>query len=90
MNKDTARAYEWALNQNYQSVAARYAKTLAEHIKSAGTMDNPIVIEIKTPWTACCLMQCDLCPVDHDYPACSGKLFDLIRERGMIVKVKEG
>lgn len=26
-------AYEWALEQPYQSVAARYARTLAEYIK---------------------------------------------------------
>jgi len=33
MDKQTRQAYEWALNQNYQSVAARYAKTLAKHIQ---------------------------------------------------------
>ena len=32
MDKDTQTAYEWAKNQNYQSVAARYAKTLANDI----------------------------------------------------------
>lgn len=29
MNAEQQQAYEWAKNQNYQSVAARYAKTLA-------------------------------------------------------------
>ena len=28
MNKEQRQAYEWAKNQNYQSVAARYAKIL--------------------------------------------------------------
>lgn len=32
MNEAQKKAYEWAKNQNYTSVAARYAKTLAELI----------------------------------------------------------
>jgi hypothetical protein len=35
MTNDVKRAYEWALNQNYQSVAAQYARILAEHISAA-------------------------------------------------------
>lgn len=33
MNKEQEIAYQWALNQNYQSVAARYARVLAEYIR---------------------------------------------------------
>lgn len=36
MNDLETRAYKWALQQTYQSVAARYAKVLAEYIKKAG------------------------------------------------------
>jgi len=40
MDENTTRAFEWASNQNYQSVAARYAKTLAEYVKSVGGIEN--------------------------------------------------
>lgn len=33
MNSKEQEAYDWALNQNYPSVAARYAKTLALYIR---------------------------------------------------------
>lgn len=33
MTEDEYKAYQWALNQNYQSVAARYAKILAKYIQ---------------------------------------------------------
>lgn len=33
MTDEQKQAYEWALNQQYQSVAARYARTLAEYIR---------------------------------------------------------
>ena len=32
MNVEQTQAYEWAKNQNYQSIAARYAKILADVI----------------------------------------------------------
>lgn len=32
MNSDQKKAYEWAKNQNYSSVAAQYAKELANYI----------------------------------------------------------
>lgn len=32
MTEEQQEAYEWAKNQNYQSVAARYAKLLADYI----------------------------------------------------------
>ena len=35
MTGEVKKAYEWALNQNYQSIAARYARVLAESIRSA-------------------------------------------------------
>lgn len=34
MNAEQQAAFEWAKNQNFQSVAARYAKTLADLIES--------------------------------------------------------
>jgi len=34
VNPEQKVAYEWAKSQNYQSVAARYAKTLADLIDS--------------------------------------------------------
>ena len=33
MTDEQKQAYEWALNQQYQSVAAKYARTLAEYIR---------------------------------------------------------
>jgi hypothetical protein len=56
-------------------------------------MDNPIIIEIETPEEACDLMDgdCTDCPAfSVPSPSCQQELFNLIRERGMIVKVKEG
>lgn len=32
MNKAELQSYEWAINQSFQSVAARYARTLARYI----------------------------------------------------------
>ncbi len=40
MDENTRQAFEWASNQNYQSVAARYARTLAEYVKSVGGIEN--------------------------------------------------
>ena len=39
MDAKTQQAYDWALNQNHRSVAAEYAKTLAEYIKSIGNIE---------------------------------------------------
>jgi hypothetical protein len=39
MDENTRRAFEWASNQNYQSVAATYARTLAEYVKSVGGIE---------------------------------------------------
>lgn len=33
MTEEQLKAYNWALNQQYQSVAARYARSLAEYIR---------------------------------------------------------
>ena len=40
MDESTMRAIEWAANQNHQSVAARYARTLAEYVKSIGNIET--------------------------------------------------
>lgn len=37
-NPSLNKAYEWAINQNYTSVAAQYAKTLAEAIRQIRKM----------------------------------------------------
>ena len=39
MDESTMRAFEWASNQIHQSVAARYARTLAEYVKSVGHIE---------------------------------------------------
>ena len=41
MNQEQRQAYEWAKNQDYQSVAARYAKILAGLINE---MNAPSVV----------------------------------------------
>lgn len=57
MNVEQKQAYEWAKNQNYPSVAARYAKILACVIdKMSGTQNERL-----TP--------CDVC---RFYPPSSG------------------
>ncbi len=33
MTKEEQEAFDWAINQEYQSVAARYARTLAKYIQ---------------------------------------------------------
>ncbi len=39
MNNKTKQAYDWAIGQNHRSVAAEYARTLAEHIKEIGDIE---------------------------------------------------
>lgn len=39
MNKKTQDAFNWALNQNHRSVAAQYARILAEYIKTIGDIE---------------------------------------------------
>lgn len=39
MTQEEATAYQWAKAQNYQSVAAQYAKTLANYIERADAVD---------------------------------------------------
>ena len=42
MTNDERIAYEWAIKQQFQSVAARYARTLAKYIKRSGVGDAAI------------------------------------------------
>ena len=42
MTNDERIAYEWAIKQQFQSVAARYARTLAKYIKRNGVSDAAI------------------------------------------------
>lgn len=42
MNAEQQRAYEWAKNQNYTSVAAQYAKTLAGVVDEQNKAVKPL------------------------------------------------
>ena len=53
MNQEQRQAYEWAKNQDYQSVAARYAKILAGLIDEMNPPNEP-------------LTQADLDSMDYD------------------------
>lgn len=39
MDESTRQAFEWASNQSHRSVAATYARTLAEYVKSVGHIE---------------------------------------------------
>lgn len=45
MNQEQRQAYEWAKNQNYQSVAARYAKILAGLVDEITPPNEPLTIK---------------------------------------------
>jgi len=45
MNKQTRISYEWALNEQYPSIAATHAKGLAEYIRDGGCQDRNILLE---------------------------------------------
>lgn len=45
MNKEQRQAYEWAKNQDYQSVAARYAKILAGLIDEMNPPNEPLTLD---------------------------------------------
>lgn len=45
MNQEQRQAYEWAKSQNYQSVAARYAKVLAGLVDEMTPPNEPLTIE---------------------------------------------
>lgn len=45
MNQEQMQAYEWAKNQNYQSVAARYAKILAGLVDEMAQTNEPLTLE---------------------------------------------
>ena len=58
MNQEQRQAYEWAKNQNYHSVAARYAKILAGLVDEIAPPNDPLTIEqlreMDEPvWVAC-------------------------------------
>ena len=43
MTPEEKRAYEWALNQKFNSVAASYARILAQYIQRAIQIDDSII-----------------------------------------------
>lgn len=45
MNQEQRQAYEWAKNQNYQSVAARYAKILAGLVDEITPPNEALTLE---------------------------------------------
>lgn len=45
MNQEQRQAYEWAKNQDYQSVAARYAKILAGLVDEITPQNEPLTLE---------------------------------------------
>ena len=45
MNQEQRQAYEWAKNQDYQSVAARYAKILAGLIDEMNPPNEPLTLK---------------------------------------------
>lgn len=49
MTKDERKAYEWALNQTYPSVAAMHAETLAKYIQRCSTSNEvPTAVQKKS------------------------------------------
>ena len=49
MTKEEKQAYTWALNQDFQSIAARYARILARYVQK----NLNIVAEIETMYPNC-------------------------------------
>ena len=47
MNEEEKLAYEWAKNQNYQSVAARYSKILSDYIDHSSDLLEQAAEEIE-------------------------------------------
>ena len=47
MNEEEKIAFEWAKNQNYQSVAARHAKILADYIDHVNSLLESAVEDIE-------------------------------------------
>ena len=45
MNQEQRQAYEWAKNQDYQSVAARYAKSLAGLVDEIAPPNEPLTLD---------------------------------------------
>lgn len=68
MNPEQQKAYEWAKNQNYQSVAAQYAKTLADLIYSL----QADLVRVTAERDAAvrdimCRDHCDVCVSGHEH-----------------------
>lgn len=55
MNQEQRQAYEWAKSQNYQSVAARYAKVLAGLVDEMTPPNEPLTLDSRlTPKMVTC------------------------------------
>lgn len=50
MNKEEKIAFEWAKKQNYQSVAARYARILADYIDHVNGLLESAAEEIENTY----------------------------------------
>lgn len=50
MNDEERKSYEWAKNQSYQSVAARYAKILVDYIDHVNFLMESAAEEIENAY----------------------------------------
>ena len=55
MNQEQRKAYEWAKNQDYPSVAARYAKILAGLVDEMAKPNEPLTLDKKRAIAESCL-----------------------------------
>ena len=55
MNQEQRKAYEWAKNQDYPSVAARYAKILAGLVDEMAKPNEPLTLDKKRVIAESCL-----------------------------------
>lgn len=60
MLKEEKEAYEWAKNQQYQSVAARYARILANYTDKLEAQVKQLQIMVETAHQACSEMEVKL------------------------------
>ena len=53
MTVEEKQAYEWALKQDFNSVAARYARSLANYIQRIGAVEQSVQRTAGTPCPEC-------------------------------------
>lgn len=78
MNQEQRQAYEWAKSQNYQSVAARYAKVLAGLVDEMTLPNEPLTpcdVYRFSPPSSGDGKPCCLCPADCRPPERQEELY---------------